>query len=463
MIHLHLHSQFSVLDGLGSVENIVKRAKELGHRALAITDHASISCMPELIEYTNEHNINPILGCEFYVVDDVARVLKEKRYHLTVWAKDWTGVQSIMKQLTLANRQFYYRPRISFKQALDFENCFIGTACAFGVLAHPEYLEIYKSLFRKYGGNLFLEIMPHIVNLPENPDTDIQRVVNDRARELRRKIGGKFLLTNDAHYVKAEDAETHRVLLCTQYRKAITEFAGWGGEFFMKSQIEMIEAGGRAGLSFDMIKEGIESTNFIADNCSLEKPEIGIHLPSIYPDDTEAFLRIVLDGWQGKIDGVVDDIAPYHDRLMHEIKIIKGMQFEKYFLIVHDMIAWARGRGIMVGPARGCFLPGTKVKSAQKYKNIEDIQVGDKVYSSFGSLRTVNDVFKYDVDEEILDIEFADGTKISCTSDHLFLTTEGWIKAGELTGDHDICDIKKHSLKLSKMEQAGWDSVGEDR
>ncbi len=372
MINLHTHSEYSILDGLGGVKDILLRVKEMGQTAVGITDHASISCLPELLKYSKEYSINPIVGCEFYIVDDVAKVPKERRYHLTVWAKNWLGVQSIMRQLTLANRQYYYRPRLTFKQALDFKECFIGTACSFGILAHDQYEDIYKSFFETYGADMFCEIMPHVVDLPEKPGFDLQREVNHRAVTIRAKIGGKTLLTNDAHYVKKEDAETHRLLLCTQYGKSAFDFKGWGGEFYLKSRSEMIAAFSKTGIpSLDpklyaaIIAEGINSSQFIADHVSIEKPKITINLPSIYPDEVEAFLRIILDGWKNKIDGIIDNIVPYHDRLMFELKVIKKMDFQKYFLVVHDMISWARGQGIMVGPARGssagslvCYLMG---------------------------------------------------------------------------------------------------------
>jgi len=356
-VHLHVHSHFSPLDGLGKPHEIVKKAKEQGSSAIAITDHASISCFPDFQKACSEHDVSLILGCEFYVVDRVAPPEKgepkENRYHLTVWAKSWQGVKSIMKQLSLANHQFYYRPRLSFEQILDFEDCFIGTACCFGVLSHDHYGGVYQSLIEKYKGDLFLEIMPHVVKLDDESDVDSQAIVNHRAIELKAKYGGNLLLTNDAHYVNRSDAEIHRNLLCAQYRKKIQDFSGWGDAFYMRSFEEMVKAALEIKLSPSQIEEGVKNTSLIASQCHIEKPKFQVTLPSIYESDNDAFTQIIVDGWNEKINGVIDNIGPYFDRMTHEIKIIKEMDFIRYFLIVHDVVTWARGRGIQIGPGRG--------------------------------------------------------------------------------------------------------------
>jgi DNA polymerase-3 subunit alpha len=363
--HLHLHSHFSVLDGLGKVEDIVKKAKAIGANAVAITDHASIGSLPELFKQAKEYGIKPIIGCEFYLVEENIQDKDEIRYHLSVWAKNWNGVKSIMRQLTLANKQFYKRPRLTFEQALEFEDCIIGTGCAIGVMAHPDYHDIILDLRTAYRGNLYLEVMPHEIIEGAN---DLQKQVNDRCLELSTTYKLPLVATNDAHYVNKEDSVTHEVLLAVQSRKAWTDPSRWrfsGENFYMRDHKEMFAAFKEIGFPEDAAKEAIKGAFEIADKIDVQLPEFEVHLPTIYEDEKQAFYDKVLDGYENLVKGKVADDKPYRERLSYEIAVIAKLGFIPYFLMVEDVIAWARSQGIMVGPGRGsaagsliCYLMG---------------------------------------------------------------------------------------------------------
>ncbi len=367
MINLHQHSWYSCLDGLGSPENIVLKAKKQGVTFTAITDHASISCYPDFKKACDKHNINLILGCEFYIVENIAKNKGEKRHHLTVWAKNWNGVQSIIKQLSIANKQFYYRPRLSFEQILNFKDCFIGTACCFGLLAHDLHDSLYLSLLDKYKDDVYLEIMPHVVDID---GVDLQKISNNRAFELKKKYGGKFLLTNDAHYVNKEDSIVHRNLLCTQYRKKIDDFEGWGEEFYIKDLNQMAMAGTKVGFTQEIMMEGVKSARKLAGQVEIKKPSFQVALPAVhgcYKNDEKEFQSIIIKGWNEKIQGIVSDdkVKAYHDRLIFEISVIKKMDFVEYFVIVQDIVNFAKKNKILVGVGRGssggslvCYLMG---------------------------------------------------------------------------------------------------------
>jgi len=362
MIHLHLHSHYSVLDGLGKVNVIVARAKEINSPAVAITDHASISAMPELVKYSNECGIKPIVGCEFYIVDNIEPDKNEKRYHLLVLAKNWNGVQSIMRQLTLANKQFYKRPRLDWGQALEFSDCIISTACSSGLLIHNNYLELVDKFLDKYGDDFYLEIMPLSLDKGEEgaEGEDLQKIVNLRAIQLSEEKNIKLLATNDAHYAYKDDWEIHDVLLAIQSGKKLTDPTRWSFntcDLYMKDTEEMIEAFKKLGyLTADKIKEAILSTYEVAKKVDIEIPEFQINLPNPFKEDDEVvFGKFIKDGWVKKITGVIPKTEQpiYLQRLEYEISVIKKLGFVRYFLIVADIIGWAREQGIMVGCGRG--------------------------------------------------------------------------------------------------------------
>lgn len=352
-VHLHLHSHFSVLDGLGKVPDIVGRAVELGMEAVAISDHASISAMPELVSECKAAGIKPIVGCEFYVVDKAEPDKEEKRRHLSVWPKNWNGVQSVMRMLTTANRQFYKRPRITFEQALGFEDCFVGTACSFGILSMDDWRERVAALAGAYGEDLYFEVMPHMVI---DGGSDMQALVNKRAIELYDEFPGKLLATTDAHYVRREDAVTHEVLLAIQTGKTWEDPARWrfgSDDFYMQSQAEVIERFVRLGyFKGEHILRAIVNTSEIAEAVDIQVPDFPVELPAITEDSEAMFARLVGEGWHRFLGGRPVP-AVYRERLVYELEVIRRLGFVKYFLIVWDVITWARGQGIMVGPGRG--------------------------------------------------------------------------------------------------------------
>lgn len=355
MNHLHCHSQYSALDGLSSVKEIVSRAKELKATAAVITDHGSISGLPELMKEAKEAGLNSVVGCEFYVVEAFNdESMKEvPRLHLCVWAKGWAGVCSIMRQLSLANRQFYRRPLIDISQALNFENCMVGTACCFGILSTDRYVENCRALHAAYGDDLYIEIMPH--NVTMGGGDDLQRIVNVRGVTMARELGVKLLATNDSHYTLEEDAEAHRVMMATQYKKKLEEYEAWPPVFFMRDMAQMFTAfTGLGYLEHNDIAQAMMNTISIAEKVKIEMPVFNVNLPRIHENESRALIDLCLEGWKTKLHGTLGkQYNVYRKRLIYELDVIKKLKFIPYFLMVHDIIKWARGQGIIVGPARG--------------------------------------------------------------------------------------------------------------
>ena len=374
--HLHLHSHYSVLDGLGKVPDVVKRAVELGFPAVAITDHASMSCLPELMKEAEAAGIKPIPGCEFYVVDNAEGEKTETRIHLTVLAKSWAGVQSILQQLTVANSQFYRRPRLTWEQALQFKECVVMTACSIGPLSQDDYERRVHDLLRAYRNDLYLEIMPHVF---EEEGVDFQRVVNERAIEMFTRYNIQLVATNDAHYIRQEDAHTHEILLAVQTGASWKDPKRWSfgsHNFFMRSQEEMAEAFSKCGYVIDpaIIRKAFAGVDEVIRKCDVVMPDFEVHLPSIYADDEATFAEKILEGWNSLVVGAGLPKAEYLKRLVYEVGVIKRLGFIRYFLIVEDVIFWARKNGIMVGPGRGsaagsliCYLLGITQVDPIKY------------------------------------------------------------------------------------------------
>lgn len=373
---LHVHSHYSTLDGLSKVRDIFERAKEIGAPAIAITDHASISALPELMKMSEEYGIKAIPGCEFYVVDSAEGENGETRIHISVWAKNWNGVQSILKQLSIANSQFYNRPRITWKQALEFEDCCIGTACTVGPLFLDDYKQKFVELKMAYGDDLYLEVMPHEI---VEGGRDIQALVNSRAIELSCLYGTKLIATNDSHYTRLDDAHTHEILLAIQSGRTWKDPDRWkfNGEFDIKSREDLEAAFARLGYMVPCAHGAINNTLELASKVDVKMPKFEVHLPSLYSDDDKVFQDKIMLGWNTIVLTSIADKDVRHEymkRLVYEVDVIKRLGFIKYFLIVEDIISWARSQGIMVGPGRGsaggslvCYLMGITQVDPMKF------------------------------------------------------------------------------------------------
>lgn len=366
-VHLHGHSTYSVLDGLSKIDDLIEKAKENNMEALAITDHASISCLDEFYYKAKDAGIKPIIGAEFYVKDDkftIDKTNKGKRYHLLVLAKNWGGIVSINKMLTKANQYFYKKPIIDWDDALEFSNCVISTACSSGVLSHPDYLSLVARFYKTYGDDFYLEVMPFRVYYAEEGDEkgviDQQEKINKRAVELAEQMGIKHIITNDYHFVNKEDYKTHEVLLAIQRHTTMYNPKRWRfdtDDVYFKTEKEIMESCYKLGyISDEFIINGILHTKEIADKCNIEIPEFSFDLPNPYDDDDEVvFNNKVHKGWNELIKNKIDNklLPEYKERLEYEIGVIKKLKFIRYFLIVEDIVNFARENGILVGYARG--------------------------------------------------------------------------------------------------------------
>ena len=356
-VHLHVHSEYSLLDGANKIKDLPVRAKELGMKAIALTDHGVMYGVVSFYKECVKNGIKPIIGCEVYVAKrsrfDKEPNIDSSYNHLILLVKNKTGYQNLIKLVSLSFIDgFYYKPRIDLEILEKYsEGLICLSACLAGKLSElilkddMEELEKtalwYKNLFKE---DYYLELQPN--GLPE------QVLVNQKLIELSRKLNIPLVATNDAHYLKKEDSYNHEILLCIQTGKKITDedrmkFAN--DEFYLKSPEEMAEY-------FANVPEAIENSVKIADKCNFDF-EFGVtklpnyDVPPEYKTHSEYFRKLCTDG-------IIERYGKEHskevdERLEYEISVIEKMGYVDYYLIVWDFIHYAKSNGIPVGPGRG--------------------------------------------------------------------------------------------------------------
>ena len=356
--HLHVHTEYSLLDGSNKIKEYVARVKELGMTAAAITDHGVMYGVIDFYRAARAAGINPVLGCEVYVApgsrfDKTAVGRDEDRYyHLVLLAENNTGYANLMKIVSRAFTEgYYYKPRVDYELLETYHEGIIAlSACLAGEvqrnLARGMYEEgkkaalHYEQIFGK--GNFFLELQDH--GIPE------QQNVNQQLLKMHRETGIELVATNDVHYTLAEDAQPHDVLLCLQTGKKLSDENRMrydGGQYYVKSPEEMERL-------FPYATEALENTHKIAERCHVEI-EFGVtklpkfDVPEGYTS-WEYLNELCFKGLEERYQPVTEELK---ERLNYELSTIKNMGYVDYFLIVWDFIRYARDHDIMVGPGRG--------------------------------------------------------------------------------------------------------------
>ncbi len=378
--HLHVHTEYSLLDGSNKIQEYVARVKELGMTAAAITDHGVMYGVIDFYKAANAAGINPILGCEVYVAPnsrfDREKVSGEDRYyHLVLLAENNTGYSNLMKIVSKGFVDgYYYKPRVDMEVLTTYHEGIIAlSACLAGEVQRnlvrgmydeaKKVAEKYENCFGK--GNFFLELQDH--GIPE------QRLVNQQLLRLSQDTGIELVATNDVHYTYADDAEAHDILLCIQTGKKLADedrMRYEGGQYYVKSEEEMREL-------FPYALEALENTQKIADRCHVEIEFGKTKLPHFdVPEGytTWTYLnKLCYEGLEEKYPKEqAEELRP---RLEYELSVIKEMGYIEYFLIVWDYINFARTHGIPVGPGRGSAA-GSLVSYTTGITNIEPVRYG---------------------------------------------------------------------------------------
>ena len=375
--HLHVHTEFSLLDGSNKIKEYVNRVKELGMNSAAITDHGVMYGVIDFYKAANAAGINPIIGCEVYVApnsrfDREASHGDDRYYHLVLLAENNKGYQNLMKIVSKGFVDgYYYKPRVDMEVLETYHEGIIAlSACLAGEVQrylvrgmYEEAKEVaykYEKCFGK--GNFFLELQDH--GIPE------QKTVNAQLLRLSEETGIELVATNDVHYTYADDAEAHDILLCIQTGKKLSDenrMRYEGGQYYVKSEEEMRKL-------FPYATQAIDNTQKIADRCHV-KIEFGVtKLPHFeVPEGYDSWTYLNKLCHEGLIQRYPDKHEELAPKLDYELSVIKNMGYVDYFLIVWDFINYARTHGIPVGPGRGSAA-GSLVSYTTGITNIDPIR-----------------------------------------------------------------------------------------
>ncbi len=376
--HLHVHTEYSLLDGAAEIKSLVKRARELEMEALAITDHGVMFGAIDFYKEAKKQGIKPILGCEVYTatrsMDDKDAMLDKNQGHLILLAENNTGYKNLMKIVSEGfTRGFYYKPRIDKELLRRHSEGIIGlSACLAGDIpmkllnndyagAKKEALE-FLDIFGQ--GNFFLEIQNQ--GIPEELE------ILPYMKQISHETGIPLVATNDVHYINQKDAGPHDILLCIQTGKTVDDqdrMSFPGDQFYLKSGEEMERL-------FPDLPEAVARSGEIADRCNVDFQFHEMHLPEFNPpegaDKYEYLEQLCLEGLKERY-GTPDETLTA--RLMYELNTIRSMDYVEYFLIVWDFIRYARSKNIMVGPGRGSAA-GSIVAYCLKITDIDPIKYG---------------------------------------------------------------------------------------
>ena len=373
-VHLHVHTEYSLLDGAARIERIWDACKERNFPAVAITDHGNMFGTLEFHKQAKAHGVKPIIGCEFYMCHDMKSHDTKNGgfFHLVLLAKDERGYKNIIKLDSLAFTDgFYYKPRIDMellKQHTEGVVCL--SACLAGEIPQLLLANRYddaKALAKQFqdlfGEDYYIELQDHGIR--------DQKYVNPLLIKIARELNIKLVATNDVHYINREDHEMHDVLLCVQTGKTIddpTRMKFETDEFYMKNYDEMLEL-------FPNVPEALTNTLEIADKCNFEFKFHQPLLPNYVPDDgstpREYLRKLAEEGIRRRYGDKLTNVQL--DRMNYELGIVDRMGFNEYYLIVWDFINWARLHDIPVGAGRGSGV-GSIVAYSIGITNVEPLQ-----------------------------------------------------------------------------------------
>jgi DNA polymerase-3 subunit alpha len=433
MIPLHCKTHYSLLKGLSSASQIATRCKELGFKACAITDTNSLSGVVSYATTLSKAGIKPIIGCEFSII------LDNKKTYQTILARTNEGFTNLLELLSRSydDKNYIDEPIITIQ---DIQECGKGLLIYTGQNL-PVDTNLRKSIVDTYKESVdevFIQI-----------GDNLQK---DELRRLAEATGCKKVAVESAYYAKQDDTLYHRLMLCTGMKATLKDIEKdvaqnllvENHQFFTQNNFYIKDLSGLGVFTQDEL-EHTEYIESICDHIQFGGKPALPHFDCPNGLSEADYLRqLCHEGWKVRNINKVEHNNTYRDRLDYELGVLQSYNvLNSYFLIVQDYIKWAKDQDWLVGPGRGCFTPDTRVKMSDgMFKPISLVNIGDLVIDAYGQIQLVTDTLEYDIDEDILEIEFGNDTIIRCTKDHKFLThNRGWVEAQYLTEEDDIVEI----------------------
>ncbi len=359
---LHTHTEYSTFDGIMTISEYIETAKKYGIKSLAITDHGTIDGAIKFYLECVENDIKPIIGVEAYIVenihnktsidyvDETGKKRQKRDYkHICLWAKSWKGVENIIKMLNIAyNDGFYYKPRIDFETLINHkEEIIVGTACCNGILSYEDYEEKCRFLKKEFGDDFYIEIMPL--------KFQGQKIINERAVELSKQ-GYNIILTNDIHYLNKNDKTTHEVYLAIGDKSKFENRRTFEDDtYYFQNPKELYQNFVAIGIDNDIILKGFNRINELVNKVDIKMPKMPLTLPKPFPEieDERKYLRDLAFANLEKMGYTsYPNAEEYIERLNRELEVIFKTGFERYFLVVMDIVQFAK-KYMAVGDGRG--------------------------------------------------------------------------------------------------------------
>ena len=468
---LHLHTHFSLLDGISSSYQYAERAVEYNHSSLAITDHGRMTGVYNHQQACKKYDIKPIFGVEMYLVDqletfnDKNKRQRDKTNHIILLAENEVGYKNLLylNYLSMKDDQhFYYTNRILQSELFEnSEGIIVGTACMgskWGRLLssgkEKEAKDLYKQFVDHFKENFYTEVQLNELNYEMEELKEGQKSVNDFLIDQANLYGVPVVLSGDVHYIdKGQDAlQTVSIAIRNKATIDNLNFEIESKQLYYHDERDYINFNKEFGYNYNEqdINQWVNNTQIIANKCNYRIPERRkMYIPSITENDDETLVKLS----RNALSGMFGDNIPveYKKRLNHELEVLLRKGFSSYILILKDMVDYVLSEGYMVGVGRGCFTENSLVKIPNNlYKRIKDISEGDIVIAGTGKERMCLETYEYDINEKIVELELENGEKIECTLDHKILIlpkgkkdySDGiWKSAKDLTEDDNIIKV----------------------
>ena len=485
VVCLGVHTDHSLLRGAATATDYIEIAKKNNHPAIGITDFNTMSGTLDFWDKCKKAKIHPILGMELFLNENIGKFADGEEggqadegsdYPLKFFIKNQKGYVNLNKLLYKANTEGFRYPygRIKTEWLLENkEGLIVTSGCHKGFISnlmqkgHKKEAEIYfKLLHSQFGEDFYVEIKLN--------ELLIQKRLNNFLIKLAIKYGVDIIVDNDVHYVHPEDNDLQDTILAIGQKAPRSQARLFERRVLhYPTRRDYLKLNRKFGYNYpeDVLMGFMDNTLSLGRKCKFDF-EVGVEKYPRYEatqdiidffgtDDSEKIIYKLSFGKLNKklkerakrINVPLTDevVKKYHDRLTFELKVIKDKKMLDYFLVNWELIRYYRSTGHEIGAARGCFLPNSKVIMGDEMKApIETIDIGDFVIDAYGDVKEVLDVFEYNIDEEIVVLEFEDGRVIECTKDHEILTSNrGWVEADKLTEEDDVVDVKIGSEKIA--------------